>query len=133
MAVAADACAAPAPTNPNPLRPSPALDQAVLSTVLSATALEGPTSDRGARKREKVDVVAFTSPSTPTASLWSLAAWMPATVANSSVFVPSGICAEWKENRNPPFFFIQPAATDLVTLPSTLVPRRVKQDVLRVV
>src|SRR5258708_31770923 len=122
MVVGGEGWAGPGATKSNPLRPSPARDQAVLSTVLSATALEGPTSDRGARKRENVDVVAFTSPSTPTASLWSLAAWMPATVANSSVFVPSGICAEWKENRNPPFFFIQPAATDLVTVPSTLVP-----------
>src|SRR5216683_2670907 len=53
MAVVADACAAPAPSNPNPERPSPARDQTVLSTLVSATALEGATSERGARNEKK--------------------------------------------------------------------------------
>src|ERR1700730_3161507 len=122
MAVADDACAAPEPTRPNPLLPSPARDQAVLLTVESETALERPISDSGARKREKSDVVALTLPSCPTVSRWPPAAWMPATVATISVVVPSGVCAERKENRSAPFFFIQPAATALVTVPSSFVP-----------
>src|ERR1700716_3534320 len=122
MAVAADACAAPAPKNPNPVLPSPARDQAVLSRLKSAAALEGPISDMGARKREKRDVVALTLPSSPTASRWLPAASMPATVAITSVVTPSGVCADRKENRSWPFFFIQPAATALVTVPSSFVP-----------
>src|ERR1700687_4497464 len=85
IAVVADACAAPAPSNPNPLRPSPARDQAVLSRLLSATALEGPISEMGARQREKVDGVPFTGPPGPPASRWPPAAAMPATVAIISV------------------------------------------------
>src|ERR1700747_1254115 len=122
MAVVADACAAPAPSNPNPLRPSPARDQAVLSVLLSATALEGPISETGARKRENVDVVALTLPSGPTAIRWSPAAWMRAIVVIISVVVPSGVCAEWKENKSSPFLFIQPAALAVVTVPSSFVP-----------
>src|SRR5260370_30530900 len=116
MAVAADVCAAPAPSEPTPFLPSPARDQAVLSTLISATALEGPISDTGARKREKSDVVALTLPSCPTASRWP-PAWIPATVAIMSVVVPSGVCTEWKENKSSPFFFIQPAATALLLGP----------------
>src|SRR5258708_36720858 len=111
MAVAADACAAPEPSKPNPFLPSPARDQAVLLTVGSATALEGPVIEIGARNRDKTDVVAFASPSSPTASRWPPAAWMPATVAKVLVVVRSGVCAEGQGNKSPPFFCTHPVAT----------------------
>src|SRR6202011_34871 len=66
IAVLADACAAPAPSKPKPFRPSPDRDHAVFCRVLSATARDGPTSETGARRRAKVDVVALISPSLPT-------------------------------------------------------------------
>src|SRR6267142_869959 len=66
IAVPADACAAPAPSKPKPFRPSPDRDHAVLCVVESATPLDGPTSETGARSRAKVEVVALISPSLPT-------------------------------------------------------------------
>src|SRR5260370_17991851 len=110
MAVAAEAWAAPAPTNPNPLLPSPARDQAVLSTLISAAALEGPINDTGARNRENSDVVALTLPSCPTANRWP-PAWITPTAAIMSVVVPLGVFAEWKAHKSSPFFFIHPPST----------------------
>jgi hypothetical protein len=67
IAVLADACAAPAPSKPKPFRPSPDLDHAVFCVeVMSATPLDGPISEAGARSRAKVEVVALISPSLPT-------------------------------------------------------------------
>src|SRR6267143_862096 len=66
IAVAADACAAPAPSKPKPFRPSPDRDHVVFCRVVSATALDGPTSETRARRRAKDEVVALTSPSLPT-------------------------------------------------------------------
>src|SRR6267143_1625529 len=66
IAVPADACAAPAPSKPKPFRPSPDRDHAVFCVVESATPLDGPTSETGARSRAKVEVVALISPSLPT-------------------------------------------------------------------
>jgi len=63
IAVPADACAAPAPSKPKPFRPSPDRDHAVFCVVMSATPLDGPTSETGARSRAKVEVVALISPS----------------------------------------------------------------------
>src|SRR5258706_15435788 len=63
IAVPADACAAPAPSKPKPFRPSPDRDHAVFCVVESATALDGPISEAGARSRAKVEVVALISPS----------------------------------------------------------------------
>src|SRR6266403_5043892 len=68
IAVPADACAAPAPSNPKPFRPSPERDHAVFCVVMSATPLDGPTREMGARIRAKVEVVALISPSLPTSS-----------------------------------------------------------------
>jgi hypothetical protein len=58
IAVPTDACAAPAPSKPKPFRPSPDRDHAVFCTVESATALDGPISETGARIRAKLEVVA---------------------------------------------------------------------------
>jgi hypothetical protein len=66
IAVPTDAWAAPAPSKPKPFRPSPERDHAVFCRVLSATALDGPISEAGARSRAKVEVVALISPSLPT-------------------------------------------------------------------
>src|ERR1700682_3939530 len=66
IAVPTDACAAPAPSKPKPFRPSPDRDHAVFCRVLSATALDGPISEAGARSRATVEVVALISPSLPT-------------------------------------------------------------------
>jgi len=66
IAVLADACAAPAPSKPKPFRPSPDLDHAVFCVVMSATPLDGPIREAGARSRAKVEVVALISPSLPT-------------------------------------------------------------------
>jgi hypothetical protein len=63
IAVPTDACAAPAPSKPKPFRPSPDRDHAVFCTVESATALDGPISETGARMRSKVEVLALISPS----------------------------------------------------------------------
>ena len=65
IAVLADACAAPAPSKPKPFRPSPERDHAVFCVVMSATPLDGPTSEAGARSRARVEVVALISPSLP--------------------------------------------------------------------
>src|SRR5579863_8495284 len=66
IAVPADACAAPVPSNPKPFWPSPERDKAVFCVVMSATPLDGPISEAGARRRARVDVVALISPSLPT-------------------------------------------------------------------
>src|ERR1700731_3104452 len=58
-----EACAAPAPSKPKPFRPSTARGHAGFCRVESATALDGPISETGARSRAKVEVVALISPS----------------------------------------------------------------------
>src|ERR1700730_12539423 len=74
IAVPADACAAPAPSRPKPLLPSPDRDHAVFTCDVSATALDGPINETGARIRARGEVVALISPSLPTSKPSELSA-----------------------------------------------------------